>query len=127
MYKETTEFGTIKISDSVPGSAVKRVVANMEGRVLLSTPKGRQSGDEHSFIVTEYADGRVDITLYIILRFGVSIQTVARELADGVRAEIPRVLGISPNLIRIVITGLQARNLSRRNIVVETYADADAE
>ncbi|MDR2610531.1 MAG: Asp23/Gls24 family envelope stress response protein [Clostridiales Family XIII bacterium] len=132
-YKETTEFGTIKINDAVPGGAVRRVIADMEGRVLLSTPKGRPirpparaANDDYSFIETEYADGSVDVTIYIILRFGGSIQAAVQEVAAGVRAELPNVLGLKPDLVRIVVTGVQSQNLSKRNIVTETYADADA-
>jgi uncharacterized alkaline shock family protein YloU len=133
-YRETSEFGTIKISDSVPGAALRRVIADMEGRAVLSTPKGRPirfsaraAGDEYSFIETEYVDGSVDITVYIIVRFGVSIQTVVREVAGGVRAELARVLDIKPNLVRVVITGVQSQNLSKRNIVMETYADDESD
>jgi uncharacterized alkaline shock family protein YloU len=133
MYKENTEYGGISYGDAVPGSIVKRIVRDMEGRILLSTPKGkplklegRTAADESGFIETEYAGGRLDMTVYVITRFGVSIQAAAAELTAGIRREAPGILGVKPDRIQIVITGVLSKNLSRRNVTVETYADAQA-
>jgi hypothetical protein len=131
IYKESTEFGSISFGDIVPGNAVKRVALGMDGKLLLSNPKGKPLrssgkpfGDDYSFIETEYKDGSVDITLYVILRFGVSIAGAARELDEGVRREVAAVIAVPPNLVKVVITGVLSKNLSKRNIVLETYADA---
>jgi uncharacterized alkaline shock family protein YloU len=131
IYKESTEFGSIGFGDTVPGNVVKRVVSGMDGKLLLSNPKGKilrssgkPFGDDYSFIETDYKNGSVDITLYVILRFGVSITGAANELDEGVRREIANVTCMRPNRVKIVITGVLSKNLSKRNIVVETYADA---
>jgi uncharacterized alkaline shock family protein YloU len=132
IYKETTEFGSVSFGDTLPGNAVKRVVLGMDGKFLLSSPKGKQlrssgrpHGDDYSFIETEYVDGSVNITLYVILRFGISIASAVHELDEAVRHEIASVLAIEPNRVRIVVTGVLSKNLSKRNIAVETYADTE--
>jgi hypothetical protein len=131
IYKERTEFGSIGFGDTVPGNAVKRVVSGMDGKLLLSNPKGKPLrssgkpfGDDYSFIETYYKNGCVNITLYVILRFGVSITVAVNELDEGVRREVAAITSMRPNRVKIVITGVLSKNLSKRNIMVETYADA---
>jgi uncharacterized alkaline shock family protein YloU len=102
----------------------------MDGRAILADTKGRMrkgaakpNSDDVSFIEVKRDRDAMDITLYIVVKFGAGIQRVATEISDSARAEILRMTGIHVDCVRVVVTGVVSRNFKKRHIEVVSHAD----
>jgi uncharacterized alkaline shock family protein YloU len=62
--------------------------------------------------VTINFDGKiVEIDLYIIVEYGVRIKSVASSVADNVRYQVEKALGLPVNNVNIHVRGLRISNL----------------
>ncbi|MDR0874636.1 MAG: Asp23/Gls24 family envelope stress response protein [Clostridiales Family XIII bacterium] len=96
----------------------------MDGRLIVSDPKGRlrkgakaAAEDETGFARARLRAGVFDLKLFLIVRFGVSIRETAEELVSQLRKEFPEQTGVDVGLITIVFVGTLAEKLRRRNIM----------
>ena len=64
-------------------------------------------------------DGRLDIKLHIVLKFGMSIKKTTDEIAESIRKQIKTATGSNPARITLIITGVVSKKFARRNIEVE--------
>ncbi|MDR1953222.1 MAG: Asp23/Gls24 family envelope stress response protein [Clostridiales Family XIII bacterium] len=127
---ETTGLGTIRYSKQIIGDIIRHIVERMDGRAILADTKGRMrkgaakpNSDDVSFIEVKRDRDAMDITLYIVVKFGAGIQRVATEISDSARAEILRMTGIHVDCVRVVVTGVVSRNFKKRHIEVVSHAD----
>ena len=131
LYDEKTDFGIIKFDRQIIGNIVKKIVFEMDGRVLFANVKGRPiktsenpSVDDFAFLDAVSSNGKtVDIKLYIVVKFGNSIAMAADEIATGLRDLVPKITGLVPDEINVVVKGVISKNFSKRNIEVKSYAD----
>jgi uncharacterized alkaline shock family protein YloU len=100
----------------------------MDGRVFLSDPKGRMrksvgkpTGDDVSFLDLKREEGVMEMTLYVVVKFGAGIRRAATEISESSRDEIARITGLSVDKVTVVVTGVLSKNLSKRHIEVIGY------
>ena len=125
-FHEENENGRIRIGRGVIEGVCARVVDRFEGRILVSDQRGRlkHSGAESAeyekgFARARIRDGKLDIKLFLIVQFGMSISGSAEELAIALKKEFPAVTGIEVGLVTMVFVGTLAEKLSKRNIIFE--------
>jgi uncharacterized alkaline shock family protein YloU len=113
MTKETTTIGSIHVSPQaiatiaynaamrsygVVGMASKNVVDGL-AQVLVKDPT-------HG-IEVHYDGQQVDIDIYIIIEYGTRIKSVANSVANTVRFNVEKSLGLPINEINIHVQGLR--------------------
>jgi len=125
-YHEENENGRIRIGRGVIEGVCAHVIDGFEGRILVSDPKGRlKSGapraeDSRGFARARIREGKVDIKLYLIVQFGISMRDSARALAKSLRREFPALTGLEAGLVTMVFVGTLSEKLTKRNI---TFVD----
>jgi len=126
-YHEENESGRIRIGRGVIEGVCARVIDGFEGRILVSDPKGRmkQAGATRAEEVGGFARariraGKLDIKLYLIVMFGISMRDSAKALAKALREEFPVQTGLEVGLVTMVFVGTLSEKLTKRDI---TYVD----
>jgi len=76
-----------------------------------------RAGSKTGFARARVRDGKIDIKLYLIVQFGVSLNEAAGSLVTRIREEFPLNTGIEVGLITMVFVGTLSEKLSKRNIV----------
>ena len=130
LYSEQTKLGNIEIEARIISSIVRRSLLVIGDHIMLSGSSGRlnksaqkhASGDE-SFIEMEMAGEGIDIKIYIIHRFGKSIEKTAKDIDRQIRGDIAEYSGFHVAKLTIVFVGIKSRNLSKRHIEVTTYGE----
>ncbi|MCJ7703718.1 MAG: Asp23/Gls24 family envelope stress response protein [Anaerolineales bacterium] len=117
MTNETTPFGSIHVSPQaiatiayhaalhsygVVGMASKNVVDGLS-QVLAKDPT-------HG-VEVQYDGQHVDIDIYIIIEYGTRIKSVANSVANTVRYNVEKSMGLPINEINIHVQGLRISNL----------------
>jgi uncharacterized alkaline shock family protein YloU len=123
-FQEENEGGRIRIGRGVIESVSARIIDEIDGRILVSTPNGRLKQQAANSAETEkgFARGRIrenklDIKIYLIVQFGTSMRECARLLAKRIKEEFPVQTGIEVGLVTMVFVGTLSEKLSRRNVV----------
>jgi uncharacterized alkaline shock family protein YloU len=123
-YHEQNKYGRIRIGKGVIESVCARVINDFQGRILVSNSKGRltqaaaQGAEtETGFARARLRGGKLDIKLYLIVQFGVSMNEAARVLVKKIREEFPLQTGIETGLITMIFVGTLSEKLSKRNII----------
>jgi len=125
-YHEENENGRIRIGRGVIEGVCARVIDGFEGRVLVSDPKGRMKGgvprteDAKGFARARIRSGKLDVKLYLIVQFGISMRDAAKALAKSLREEFPLQAGLEVGLVTMVFVGTLSEKLTKRNI---TFTD----
>ena len=120
-----TDLGTVKISDQVIGGIITDILdsPDLSKKIWPAEDRGRQFGrrpkivdsDIASYIETSADDnGDVTIEFSVIVRFGVSIKTLTRDIADRIVDRMQYILGIKPSVIIINIAGVKSRQIATR-------------
>jgi uncharacterized alkaline shock family protein YloU len=129
LYKEKTGRGRIGYGENIIGAVARRVIEETEGRAVPSDAKGRQlRGDgasgasDEAIVDARFADGALNVKMYILVRFGSSIGKVCEDIDRGFRAMIPQITGTGVGELTIFVKGLLSKNVSKRNIEVTTHA-----
>lgn len=121
-----TEMGKIELPKSVIGNVVMDVVDSFDGKVILSDSKGRihklayrlGAMEEANNIEIEANENSIDLRVYAILRFGVSIRETSKQLINELKETIKEATGIRVDNVSIVVTGMLSRKIAPRNIEV---------
>lgn len=127
LYKLENDSGSISIDKAVIGKIITETVDKFNGKVLISNHKGKISGfvskfgvnDEVSNIEINFVKNGLDIRLYIVIRFGTSINMVTEHLIQNVKKNIEEYTTIEANSIAVVVTGMFSKQVVRRNIEVK--------
>lgn len=113
MGEETTTLGGIHISPNAVAAIAYHATLQSYGVVGLA-PKNLADGivrtitREPSRGVTVRYDGEnIDIDIYIIVEFGTRINSVAESVANAVRFNVEKALGLKVNSINIHVAGLR--------------------
>lgn len=126
LYKQETENGSISIDKAVIGKIITEIVDKLHGKVLVSNHKGKISGfvsklgviDEINNMEINLGKKGLDIKLYIVIRFGTSINMITDHLIQNIKRDIEEYTSIEANSIAVVVTGMFSKQVVRRNIEV---------
>ncbi len=113
MGEETTSLGGIHISPNAVAAIAYHATLQSYGVVGLA-PKNLADGivrtitREPSRGVTVRYDGEnIDIDIYIIVEYGTRINSVAESVANIVRFNVEKALGLKVNSVNIHVAGLR--------------------
>jgi uncharacterized alkaline shock family protein YloU len=116
MGTETTSLGSINISPNAVATIVYHAAMESYGIVGLA-PKNLAEGLAHSITrepargVSVHYDGeKIDIDIYVIIEYGTRISSVAESVANTVRYQVEKAMGVKVNSINVHISGLRVSN-----------------
>lgn len=128
IYKESNDYGTISVLDSVISDIIIEEIKKYNGKIDITNSRGRSVPKLYKSVGGSSAaniqidtddDGRLDIKLHIVLKFGMSIKKTTDEIAENIRKQIKTATGSNPARITLIITGVVSKKFARRNIEVE--------
>jgi len=123
-----TELGTIKVAKSVIGNIIVDVIDSFDGKVILSNSKGKVpkqlayklgQKDESSEISMELTEAGLNIGVFVVLKFGTSIQETTNKMISDIRNNIKNMTGMEINDLTITVTGVLSKKLAPRHIEVK--------
>ena len=126
MMQYKTEKGTVTMDSNVFSmialeTALRReeifAVTNARGKRIRTRGTGRENLGFIEVGFTE-KDDEIDLRIYVILNFGKSIRTVAKEFGREVRESIRDITGISVRNLTMVVTGVKSRKIARRELEI---------
>jgi len=127
LYRLETEGGTISVDKAVVGRIIADAVGQFNGKVLISTHRGKAvSGfaakigmtDDASPMEITLGKNGLDIRFFILIRFGTSINRVTEQLIESIKRNTENITGLEVNSIAVVVTGIISKHTVRRNIEV---------
>lgn len=127
LHKFETDQGSIFIDRAVISKIIieameqfrgKAWISNHKGKILSSTSKSNM-GDDKNYSEISIGEKGMDVRIYIVIRFGTSINKVTEQLITTIKNNIEEFVGIEANSIAIVVTGMISKQMARRNIVVK--------
>ncbi len=128
MFEMTNELGQIHFSKNV----IYRIcsdAARSTGDARLQNYKGRyttkkpgilnpfsQNEEDEDAVEFVEAGDTLRLTLYVVVRFGVSISATAEAIIDHVYYEIEALFGIPPAHVTVIVTGTVSKTIAKRHI-----------
>ena len=116
MKKEKGPLGDIQISKQAIATITFQAVQRSYGVVGLA-PKNIADELAHAIVKdpthgidVEYKDKVINIDVYIIIEYGTRIKSVAASVANTVRYQVEKSLGIPVNEINVHVQGLRISN-----------------
>ena len=116
MKNEITPQGNIHISKQTIATIAYQAVQRPYGVVGLAS-KNIVDGLTHALVKdpthgidVEYTDDVINIDLYIIIEYGTRIKSVAASVANTVRYQVEKTLGLPVNEINVHVQGLRISN-----------------
>lgn len=114
MGEETTTLGSIHISPKAVATIAYHATLQSYGVVGLA-PKNLAEGlsitkDPARGISVEYDDTRLDIDIHVIVEYGTRITSVADSVANSVRYNVEKVLGMPVTNVNVHIHALHISN-----------------
>jgi uncharacterized alkaline shock family protein YloU len=113
MAKETTSLGGIHVSPKAVAAIAYHATLQSYGVVGLA-PKNLADGivrgitREPSRGVSVHYDGeKVDIDVFIIIEYGTRVNMVAESVADSIRFNVEKALGLKVHSVNIHVAGLR--------------------
>ena len=112
MGKETTTLGTIHISPNALATIAYHATLTSYGVVNLA-PKDLAEGIASTFtkepahgVAVHYNGEEIDIDVHIIIEYGTRITSVAASVANAVRYQVEKALGMPVHNVNIHVQGL---------------------
>lgn len=114
LVKESAEFGDIRISQSVLSAIVKKYTLDIDGVLRFQSQSlmdgmldilSKRSSDRS--IVIEQNDNGAVITVTVIIRFGVSIPVVAKEIQSTIKTQIEELTGYTVSKVNVNVCDLE--------------------
>ena len=126
MFTVETDLGTITVSRNAIGKIVTEAVERFDGKVIISNHKGKVPGivsriggmDDINSMEINYGENGLDLRVFVVLHFGTSITQVTNQLVDDIHEKTKETIGIEPNSVAVVVTGMISKNIARRHIEV---------
>jgi len=97
----TIAFQAVQRSYGVVGLAPKNIVDGLTNALVKDPTHG---------IDVEYRNDLINIDLYIIIEYGTRIKSVAASVANTVRYQVEKTLGLPVNEINVHVQGLRISN-----------------
>jgi uncharacterized alkaline shock family protein YloU len=116
MGEETTTLGTIRISPNALATIAYHATLQSYGVVGLA-PKNLAEGlaatitrEPARGVSVRYNGEEVDIDVHIVIEYGTRITTVAESVANTVRYQVEKALGMPVHTVNVHIQGLRVSN-----------------
>ena len=113
MGKEDTPLGKIHISPNALATITYHAALQSYGVVGLA-PKNLADGIVHTItreptrgVSVHYNGEDIDIDIHIIVEYGTRINSVAESVANTVRFQVEKALGLKVNSVNIHVAGLR--------------------
>ena len=128
MITVETDLGTIKVAKNVIGDIINDVIDSFDGKVILSNSKGKvynqlpyklSQKDVTDVIDVDLTDNGLNIELYVILKFGTSINLTTKKIIDDIRSSFMETIGMEINNMTVVVTGMMSKHIAPRHIEVK--------
>lgn len=130
MFEISNELGQIHFSKNVIYRICSDAADLCEGNVRLQNYKGRYttkrpglltafapSGeDDTDAVEIQQADNGITIKVYIVVRFGISMNNAANTMFDHIYQEMESLFGEKPLSVTIVVTGTASKTIAKRHI-----------
>lgn len=116
MAEELNELGKIEVSPHAVATVASHAVLHSYGVVGMAAKNvadgiaNALTRDPRKGIEVHFAGNEVNIDLYVIVEYGTRISAVARSVANAVRFNIERDLGIPVGDINVNVQGLRVSN-----------------
>lgn len=117
MGEETTSLGGIHISPAAVATIAYHATLQSYGVVGLA-PKNLADGivnaitrDPQHGISVSYNGEDIDIEINVIVEYGTRINSVAESVANTVRYQVEKALGLKVNAINVHVAGLRVSNM----------------
>ena len=112
MGKETTTLGSISISPDAVASIAYHATLTSYGVVNLA-PKNLVEGIASSItkepphgVAVHYNGEDIDIDVHIIIEYGTRITSVANSVANAIRYQVEKALGLPVHHVNVHVQGL---------------------
>ena len=116
MSEEETTLGTIHVSPNAIATIAYHATLRSYGVVGLSS-KNLASGlaqtitrDPNRGVSVRYDNDKIDIDIYVIVQHGTRISSVATSVANTVRFNVEKAIGVRINSIDVHVAGLRTGN-----------------
>jgi uncharacterized alkaline shock family protein YloU len=116
MTEETNPIGSINISPRAIATIAYQAAVQSYGVVGLAS-KSIVNGLTHLIvkdpthgIEVNYDGAQVDIDIYIVVEYGTRIKSVASSVANTVRYQVEKAIGIPINEVNVHVQGLRISN-----------------
>jgi uncharacterized alkaline shock family protein YloU len=115
-YIVNTKLGNITVTAETLNALVHEAVRRLKKRVRL---------DDNNSIEISEVEGRLEVTVDILISFGSSINSVTGELTEFIRKDLHAVTGEDPRRIVLHIVGMiSGENIALRDLEVKTEYEA---
>ena len=117
MLEKTNELGEIRFDKGVIESIVRNAANEWDGRVSLHNFKGKYkpSIPGNEIVFAETPDG-MEIAAFVVIKFGTSINGCCNRMIEKIREDVKSALGEDVKSVKIIVTGIQSREIARRHI-----------
>lgn len=130
MFEISNELGQISFSKNIiyricldaARKATDVRIQNYKGRyttkkpgLLLASAQTEEDIDERDIEIRETELGLV-ITVYVVVRFGLSMSQAAGVMMDHIYEQMEALLHEKPAQVKIVVTGTASKTIAKRNI-----------
>jgi len=116
MGKETTTLGSINISPRAVATIAYHAALQSYGVVGLAA-RNLAEGLAHTLtreptrgVAVRYDGETLDIDVYVIVEFGTRVSSVASSVANAVRFQVEKTVGLKVNIVNIHVQGLRVSN-----------------
>ncbi|MCI0553106.1 MAG: Asp23/Gls24 family envelope stress response protein [Anaerolineae bacterium] len=116
MGEETTSLGGIHISPNAIATIAYHATLQSYGVVGLA-PRNLADGivksitrDPSRGVFVNYNGELLDIEIHVIVEYGTRINSVAESVANTVRFQVEKALGLKVNTINVHVAGLRVSN-----------------
>jgi len=113
MGEETTSLGGIHISPNAVATIAYHATLQSYGVVGLA-PKNIADGivktitrDPARGVIVQYDGEDINIEIHVIVEYGTRINSVAESVANTVRFQVEKALGLKVNTINVHVAGLR--------------------
>lgn len=124
LHREVNKMGAITINRAVVDEMIADAFEPYKDKAWLAHYKGTVSDvrirmgnyDALADKVVKMTDKGIFIRLYVLLRFGASINEVTAGIMENLASSLMQYLELPINNIEVVVTGMLSKNVVRRDI-----------
>ncbi|MBQ9059799.1 MAG: Asp23/Gls24 family envelope stress response protein [Firmicutes bacterium] len=130
MFEISNELGQIHFSRNVLYRICSDAADLCEGNVRLQNYKGRyttkrpglltaftpQNEEDPDAVEIQEADNGILLKVYVVVRFGISMNNAANTMIDHIYQEMESLFGQKPLSVTIVVTGTASKTIAKRHI-----------
>ncbi len=130
MFEISNELGKIHFSNNVIYRICSDAADLCDGNVRLQNYKGRyttkrpglltaftpSAEEDADAVEIQQADNGILIKVYVVVRFGISMNQAANTMTDHIYQEVEALFGQKPLSVTIVVTGTASKTIAKRHI-----------